>query len=203
MKTNLAIFGILAVAVCSGAAPTKPTATESRLRTLVEEIANPHRHWEDTAALNSVALGIRTHFERLGIGCQEQPFEVDGRTYRNVECVLPGKSSESIVVGAHYDVAGQNPGADDNASGVAGLIELARAFRESGTTPRSTLRFVAFTLEEPPFYDTENMGSFHHARRMKDSGIVLKQMISLEMIGYYGDSHAQSYPPGLERLKEP
>lgn len=203
MKTNLAILGILAISVCSGAAATKPTASETRLRSLVEEIAVPQRHWGDTAALNAVARGIRTHFERLGLRCQEQPFEVEGRTYRNVECVLPGRSSESIVVGAHYDVAGQNPGADDNASGVAGLIELARTFKESGNTPRSTLRFVAFTLEEPPFYNTESMGSFQHARRMKDSGIVLKQMISLEMIGYYGESHLQSYPPGLDATNLP
>lgn len=173
------------------------------MRSLVEEIAVPQRHSEDTAALNSVARGIRTHLERLGLGCQEQPFEVEGRTYRNVECVLPGKSAETIVVGAHYDAAGQTPGADDNASGVAGLIELARSFQESGTTPRSTLRFVAFTLEEPPFYNTENMGSFHHAKRMKDSGIDLRQMISLEMIGYYGESHPQSYPPGLDANKLP
>lgn len=203
MKTNPTLLGILALSVCSGATVTKPIASETRLRSLVEEIANPQRQWEDTATLNSLAKGIRIHFERLGLNCQDQPFEVEGKTYRNVECVLPGKSAETIVVGAHYDAVGQTPGADDNASGVAGLIELARVFRESGTTPRSTLRFVAYSLEEPPFYNTENMGSFHHARRMKDSGIELKQMISLEMIGYYGDSHPQSYPPGLDASKLP
>jgi len=64
--------------------------------------------------------------------------------------------------------------------------------------PENTIRLVAYSLEEPPFYATENMGSFHHAKKLKDSGITVKAMISLEMIGYFGDTLAQAYPPGME-----
>lgn len=193
---------ILVVICASGIHAESPTA-QNRLKVLVEELANPHRNWQDTAALNRTANYIRQKFLDLKLECQDQVFEVDSKAYRNVECLLPGKSSDAIVVGAHYDVAGISPGADDNASGVAGLIEIARKFTEAKIKPKSTIRFVAYSLEEPPYYNTENMGSFIHAKKMKDSAISLKHMISLEMIGYYGDSVHQTYPPGVDTRKLP
>lgn len=181
---------------------SKPTRAE-RLHELVTELATPTRNWLDTTSLNRTASFVRQQIESSGFACSEQVFVVDKRTYRNVECAIPGKSKDIVVVGAHYDVAGEQPGADDNASGVAGLIELARAYSESGQRPRSSIRLVAFALEEPPFYATEDMGSHHHARKLKDSGFTVKAMISLEMIGYIGDSLEQRYPPGVPSDRYP
>ena len=101
-----------------------------------------------------------------------------------------------MVIGAHYDSYGDTPGADDNASGVAGLIELAHLLKKN--PPKNAVELVAYTLEEPPFFNGENMGSAHHARAFKTTGRPLKLMISLEMIGYFSDeAHSQNYPTGL------
>jgi Zn-dependent M28 family amino/carboxypeptidase len=194
----------LALALHSGsAANVEPTEASDRMKALVTEFADPNRHWLDTATLNRVARLFRTRVEQTGIACGEQVFEVEKRTYRNIECTVPGKSKDLLIIGAHYDVAGNQPGADDNASGIAGLIELARKFSASKTIPRNTIRLVAYTLEEPPFYATESMGSFHHAKKLKDSGFTVKAMISLEMIGYIGDSLEQRYPAGIPQDKLP
>lgn len=176
---------------------------ETFLKGVVVEVANPNRNWRDTAELHRTADWIHGKFVGFGLSCRDQLFEVEHRTYRNVECVLPGRRTEVVVLGAHYDVAGKLPGADDNASGVAGILDVARRFHESGDQPNSTLRFVAYALEEPPFYGTESMGSFFHARKMKDSGIAVKLMVSLEMLGCYGDSIPQAYPEGVDARSLP
>lgn len=198
MKISRAV--ILAT-ICASGIHAESIATESRLRSIVQDLSSSPRNWQDTSGLNKAAKFISQKFANFGLVCQDQLFEVEQKIYRNTECILPGKTSDVIVVGAHYDVAGINPGADDNASGVAGLLELARKFTESNVIPKSTIRFVAFSLEEPPFYNTENMGSYIHAKKIKDSAIALKQMISLEMIGYYSDSAIQYYPAGIDKRK--
>ena len=99
-----------------------------------------------------------------------------------------------LLIGAHYDTVRGSPGADDNASGVAGLLELSRMFTE--LEPERTIRFVAFTNEEPPFCFTGHMGSAVHAKaaRARNERIVL--MVSLEMLGYYDERPgSQRYPP--------
>lgn len=199
--TILCLAALIASLASSSSTLKQPRA--ERLRQLVTELAIPTRNWLDTASLNRTASFVRQQIESSGFACSEQLFAVDKRTYRNIECTIPGKSKDLVVVGAHYDAAGERPGADDNASGVAGLIDLARAYSETGHKPRSSIRLVAFTLEEPPFYATEDMGSFHHARKLKDSGFTVKAMISLEMIGYLGDSLEQRYPPGIPSDRYP
>lgn len=199
--TILCVAALIVSWASSSLAP-KPLRTE-RLRQLVTELVIPTRNWLDTTSLNRTASFVRQQIESSGFACSEHVFVVDKRTYRNIECTIPGKSKDLVVVGAHYDVAGEQPGADDNASGVAGLIELAHAYSETGHKPRSNIRLVAFALEEPPFYATEDMGSFHHAKKLMDSGFTVKAMIALEMIGYLGDSLEQLYPPGIPSDRYP
>ncbi|MEZ4458726.1 MAG: M28 family peptidase [bacterium] len=110
----------------------------------------------------------------------------------NVVVVIPGATSARWVVGAHYDSHDRNPGADDNASGTAALLEIARALH--GTTPARTLELVFFANEEPPHFQTDTMGSVVHS---KNAGEV-ELMISLEMLGYYSsEPNSQKYPPPL------
>jgi Zn-dependent M28 family amino/carboxypeptidase len=130
---------------------------------------------------------------------EEQAFEVDGRRVANVELTLPGRGTGSVVVGAHYDTVLGSPGANDNGSGVAALLELAGAL---AAAPRArTLRLVAFVNEEPPFFQTEAMGSLRYARRCRERGEGVEAMLSLESIGCYRDAPgSQSYPAGLGLL---
>jgi len=134
----------------------------------------------------------------MGYKVERQSFEVRGKKCENIEIEITGKTKpeEIVVVGAHYDTAGGTPGADDNGSGVAALICLANAF--TGTEPERTLRFVAFTNEEPPHFQTSSMGSYVYAKRCKEREEDIVAMISLEAIGYYSDKRdSQKYPPIL------
>jgi Zn-dependent M28 family amino/carboxypeptidase len=98
-------------------------------------------------------------------------------------------------VGAHYDVCGEQPGADDNASAVAGLLELVRMVHQRQPLLDYRIDFVAYCLEEPPFFGTASMGSYIHARSLNDSGVKVMGMISLEMIGYFSDQpNSQPFP---------
>jgi len=117
----------------------------------------------------------------------------------NIESEIRG-SDEIVIVGAHYDSVIGSPGADDNATGVAALIELARRFSQS----KRTLRFVAFANEEPPHFGTPAMGSYRNAQRCHDRGEKVVAMLSLESIGYFSDTpRSQQYPPMLHLLYPP
>lgn len=117
---------------------------------------------------------------------------------RNFIVTLPSTAPDApvLVIGAHYDTALDTPGADDNASGVAALLELARRFK--GKTGKVEVRFAAYGSEEPPFFGSKQMGSAFHAGSLKAEGRKVEGMISLEMLGYYNDAKgSQTYPPGL------
>jgi Zn-dependent M28 family amino/carboxypeptidase len=103
---------------------------------------------------------------------------------------------EIVIIGAHYDTVPGSPGADDNASAVAGLLELARLNQE--TSNKKTLVFSAFVNEEPPCFGSPNMGSMVYAKRLKEQRIPVEVMVSLEMIGYFTKERIQAYPlPGM------
>ena len=139
--------------------------------------------------------------ENMGYRPEVRTFEVDGLQYRNVEAQLPGttRPEEIVVVGAHYDSVADCPGANDNATGVAAMLALARAF--TGLENARTLRFVAFANEEPPYFRTEAMGSLAYARACRRKGEKIVGMISLESLGYYSDEeNSQRFPPGLRRF---
>ena len=127
---------------------------------------------------------------------------MDGAEYRNVSAFLGPRQGPRIVVGAHYDVAGAGPGADDNASGVAGLLELAQLL--SAAEPNQSVELVAYTLEEPPHFATDDMGSAHHARKLAADGVEVELMISLEMLGFYSEVEgSQEYPSAMLRAQYP
>ena len=144
----------------------------------------------------AVAAGyIRAAFEAAGYEVNTQSFTSRGETVSNLEVVLPGHGAadEIIVVGAHYDSVADSPGADDNASGVAALLELARLL--AGTTLPRTVRFVAFANEEAPFFYGDEMGSNLYAARAQAQDVRIEAMLSLETIGYYTDQPgSQRYP---------
>jgi len=124
---------------------------------------------------------------------------VKGKTYKNVICSFGTENKKRIIVGAHYDVCENQEGADDNATGVVGLLELSRQLKTSKLNYRIDL--VAYTLEEPPYFKTEFMGSYVHAKSLLDSNIDVYGMISVEMIGYFKDEKkSQSYPIGILSL---
>ncbi len=123
----------------------------------------------------------------------------NGTAFSNVEAVLafpPADRGPAWVIGAHYDSAPGTLGADDNASGVAVMLEAARLLKTRH--PHRDIRFVAFGTEEPPSFATGNMGSVHYARFLRDNGVPVHGMLSLEMLGYYNPRRgSQIYPPFL------
>jgi len=147
------------------------------------------------AQLEKAAAWIETSFREVGYEVRRQEYEVSGRRCANLEAELKGtgQAEEIIVIGGHYDSVSGCPGANDNATGVAVVLALARAF--AGKQPARTIRFVAFVNEEPPFFQTEDMGSLVYAKACKARGDNIVAMLSMETMGYYSDEKkSQKYP---------
>ena len=188
-----------------GAPPSlspEQTRLRDNLRGHVETLAgtigerNLHRY----AALEAAAQYISRHFESIGYQPNLQSFSVQGKTVSNIEVVKPGTENpeEIIVIGAHYDSVLGSPGANDNATGVAGVLELARMLRSQQLS--RSVNFVAFVNEEPPYTYTNAMGSRRYAERAASMGERITAMLSLETIGYYSsedDSQHYPFPFGL------
>jgi Zn-dependent M28 family amino/carboxypeptidase len=155
----------------------------------------PYRNYQQLESMNRVAAYIRQVFEDLGLAVREQTWTVDGQTYTNVIGVYNESKPEVLVVGAHYDVCGDQPGADDNASAVAGLLESARLVSKQKPKLDYSIEFVAYCLEEPPFFGTIQMGSYIHAASLFEAKAAVLGMICYEMIGYFSDEpDSQRYP---------
>ena len=165
------------------------------VRTLAGDIGE--RNILRYAQLNQAADFIESSFSKTGLKPRRDTYEINGQACHNIEVEVPGKQSEVVLIGAHYDSVFGAPGANDNGSGVAAVLALARRF--AGRVDQRTLRFVAFVNEEPPFFQTPQMGSFVYASRCKQHGDKIAAMISLETIGYFSDApNSQRYPaPGL------
>ena len=147
----------------------------------------PYRNYQNNASLNVAANYIRGEFTKAGLLTEEQKWAVDGKSYKNVIATINAEKEERLILGAHYDVCGAQPGADDNASGIAGLLETCRLIAAGGRVLPYRIDFVAYALEEPPFFGTENMGSFIHARSLSEIRARVLGMICFEMIGYFSD----------------
>ncbi len=151
------------------------------------------RHQSVPENLNATSIYIESAFVEAGYRVRLEEFRSRGVQVRNVEAELAGDGGELIIIGAHYDTLPWSKGANDNASGVAALLEIAQRF--SGRRFSHTLRFVAFANEEAPFFRTEDMGSWVYARRSSERGERVRAMYALEMLGYYNDSPgSQRYP---------
>ena len=177
-----------------------PTRLEFHVRKLSEEFfPRDETHPEN---LDRAAAYIRKEFEQVSEAVSYQSYEVQARIYHNVIALFGPDTKERIVVGAHYDAFEELPGADDNASGVAGLIELAYLLRNTPLSMRVEL--VAYTLEEPPHFRTSNAGSAVHANSLKEAGIPVRIMLSLEMIGFFNDAeNSQGFPLSILKLFYP
>jgi hypothetical protein len=206
--------------------PNEVTLREE-LRAIVQKLAGEigERNMWHYPQLNAAADFIEDSFSHAGLHPRRDSYEIRGQACHNIEAEIPGEpqgaaSAEAtaakaavsqpavalakagsppqiIVVGAHYDSVFGSPGANDNGSGVAAMLALARRF--AGKTTQHTVRFVAFVNEEPPYFLGGDMGSFVYASRCKARGDKISAMISLETIGYFTDApHSQTYPsPGL------
>jgi Zn-dependent M28 family amino/carboxypeptidase len=165
------------------------------LRTHVAAIASREHNFFRSAELEAAAQYIEKSLAGLGYAVATQRFPSGLLEVRNIEVEVKGgaRASEIVIVGAHYDSVLGAPGANDNGSGVAAVIELARLL--AGSDPARTLRFVTFVNEEPPFSHTDAMGSRRYTRRARERGENIVAMCSLETIGYYSDAPgSQRYP---------
>lgn len=179
--------------------PSLAARLEARVRHLSHTIGE--RHFRRPEALVAAARYIDEQLSTMGLSVLEHEFFVSGQRFVNLEVIAPSVDSSRpepgcIVVGAHYDTVPGTPGADDNASGVAALLELAQQLGPARLD--RTLRFVFFPNEEPPFFPDAGMGSAAYAAQLRTERIDVHVMMSLEMLGFYSDrAKSQKYPPGL------
>jgi len=180
------------------------TALAARLERHVRAVASEPHNVDHPEALARSAAWIEGNLKALGYPVtRQQVDEVNGVPVANLEAVVPAADPKSatLVVGAHYDSAGDAPGANDNGTGVAALLEIARALAPLRGREGVRLRLVFFVNEEPPFFKTGRMGSLVYARRLHASGERVEAMLSLETLGFYSDAPgSQHYPAPLGML---
>jgi Zn-dependent M28 family amino/carboxypeptidase len=185
----------------SKAAPLSPdeVALREELRADVQMLGGEigERNMWHYPQLNAAADFIENSFSRAGLRPRRDSYNLRGQSCHNIEAEIRGAHPQILLIGAHYDSVFGSPGANDNGTGVAAMLALARRFADKKT--EHTLRFVAFVNEEPPYFLSNEMGSFVYAGRCKTRGDQISAMISLETIGYFSDApHSQTYPtPGL------
>lgn len=198
------VFGLSQPVLSNARATGAPQADAAALEAVVRHLASEFgaRSFDNAPALDGAAAYIERRWTAQGHRVERQAYTVDGRVFSNLIVRLGPDTPDVLVVGAHYDVAGAQPGADDNASGVAGLIELTRLLQSR--TLRQRVELVAYSTEEPPYFRTANMGSAVHARSLVAAGKRVPLMLSLECIGYFSDAAgSQDYPIGALRLLYP
>jgi Zn-dependent M28 family amino/carboxypeptidase len=162
--------------------------------TVLSEEIGERNLWRD-GTLDATADYIEETLQSMGYTVSSQAYTVQGTSVRNLEATLGGTSlaEEIVLIGAHYDTVSGSPGANDNASGVAALLEVARLLAAKPLA--RSVRFVAFVNEEAPFFYTWEMGSHRYARRAHERGDNITAMLSLETLGYYSDAEgSQQYP---------
>ncbi|SEK81379.1 M28 family peptidase [Nitrosovibrio tenuis] len=178
--------------------PVSASALEGHVRELAEDIGE--RHVGRPQSLAAARDYISSQWQTEGHAVEFQEYDALGVPCANLSVALPGIRwpGQVVLMGAHYDTVPRSPGADDNASGVAALLQLSR--RLSGCRPSRTIRLVASVNEEPPFFFWEQMGSAIYARAARQRGVDIRAMFSLEMLGCYRDEpRSQQYPPFLGR----
>jgi Zn-dependent M28 family amino/carboxypeptidase len=199
----LILVAVLTVSPNSTSAAAAPALAE-RLRGHVNAIAANEHNTGTPVQLERAAVYIETALAKAGYTPTRQEYMAGGQRVRNIEAavgnVAKGKRPDRIfIVGAHYDSAPGAPGANDNGSGTAAVLELARLLRTMRPSAGTEVRFVLFVNEEPPWFMGEQMGSMVHAAEMKRQGQNIAAALVLETMGYYTDApDSQKLPPGLE-----
>lgn len=146
----------------------------------------PYRNYKNIESLQKTATYIEAELKKIGFPTTRQQWQAKGNIYENLIAQYQPQKTKRFIIGAHYDVYKEIPGADDNASSVAGLLEIARMLTKNALELDYGIDFVFFCLEEPPFFKTNKMGSYIHANSIANSEKDYIGMIALEMIGYYG-----------------
>ena len=167
--------------------PGAARADAARLEQHVRFLATPGewRSLHNAPGMARAADYITRAFSATGATVSEQPYKAGPVQTKNVIARFGLEARPRVIVGAHYDVYGDLPGADDNASGVAGLLELARLL--DGMNLPTAVELIAYSSEEPPFFGGPEMGSAVHATALTNAKVPVKAMISLEMIGFYAE----------------
>ncbi|HSA34633.1 MAG TPA: M28 family peptidase [bacterium] len=181
-------------------------ADSAKLKAHVEYLAGliPTRSSNNEKSHEAAAKYIEGQFAGVGCAVTMQRYTIDAGEFRNIICRYGVSDAPRIIVGAHYDTVRTTPGADDNASAVAGLLEIARLLNQLKPTVKYPLELIAYDLEEPPYYNTKHMGSYRHAEKLSSDEEKVHFMISLEMIGYFSDdSGSQKYPSSFLKLIYP
>ncbi len=150
------------------------------------------RHLWKKGSLDAAADYIEWVLADSGYDVSRQKFTAYGNAVSNLIAERSGTQEGVIVLGAHYDTVPGSPGADDNASAVAGMLELARLCKRK--TLRKRLVFAAFANEESPCFGSANMGSMVYAKSLRENNVAVEVMICLEMIGYFDGAGTQNYP---------
>lgn len=184
----------------SGPLPALTETQKATALTLYEDVdilakQIGERHLGRPKQLDQTAAHITAVFESAGYEVDREEYEVDSAVVANLFVEIAGVETprEIVLLGAHYDSAWGAPGANDNASGVAVMLELARRLADS--QPKRTIRLVAFVNEEPPYFQTESMGSWVHAQSARKRGENITAMLALDGLGYYADEPgSQRYP---------
>jgi hypothetical protein len=170
------------------------------LKKHIEAIASREHNIAHFDELEKAARYIEATLGSYGYAVNRQSYVADGKTVRNIDVIIEPQSGvaapEVLVVGAHYDSAATAPGANDNGTGTAAVIELARLLGDlKGKTARR-IRLVLFVNEEPPYFQTADMGSLHYARALAEKKERVVAMYSLETLGFYSsEPGSQQYPP--------
>ena len=191
------LFFLFVTSYCYASTISDTTIIKKHL-TVLTKTGNFRTH-TNIEQLDATADYIKTVFTQFADSVFIQEYTVNGQVYKNVICSFGTEHKKRIIVGAHYDVCGNQEGADDNASGVVGLLELSRLLKGQKLNQRIDL--VAYTLEEPPFFRTAFMGSYVHARSLAENKTDVYGMVALEMIGFFKEEKkTQSYPVRLLSL---
>ena len=161
----------------------------------------PYRNYRNLDSLEKAGSYISGELSSHGYKPVEQSWEAEGNVYKNIIASYKEEKERRLIIGAHYDVAGDQEGADDNASAVAGLLETARLISENQPALDYGIDFVAYNLEEAPFFTTDKMGSYIHARSLYETGVNVLGMICFEMIGYFSDEPGSQKFPSEEVAK--
>lgn len=171
---------------------TSPLEIRQQLDTIVNR--DGFRSYEDTATLSAVGLYIENEFKKYSKNVYRQNFIIQNKEYFNVVGLIGDTTKPRIVIGAHYDVCDNLPGADDNGTGTVGLLQAIKQLKNDSVGDYC-FEFVAYTLEEPPFFGSQYMGSYMHAESLHNRNVEVYGMISLEMIGYFStEKKSQDYP---------
>jgi hypothetical protein len=196
----------------SHSGPLPPLTDEERalatnLKRHIEAIASREHNISHHSELEKAARTIETTLASYGYAVGRQEFDVDGETVRNIDVVIEPRAAvadpEVIVVGAHYDSARGTAGANDNGSGTAAVLELARMLRDRQGATARRVRLVLFVNEEPPYSKTADMGSLHYAQALAERRERVVAMYSLETIGFYSSAPGSQRYPALFNLLFP